>query len=283
MTTINHYNAVTSSGNAPKGSAENPYTYEEFMSFDEDEWPGGYVLINGVLEYRMPTIVIPGSSTHYSDMNSDPDSNMYSDSYSILTSSDANQNRPHGGGGGGNGEDPDILEDDVYSQQEAESLIASGQWQGGIVEGIGYVLPQVTILPTGANSDYFSGPQILQRAQTFEGTQYVYGGMSLNGMDCSGLITAALGLDQRWTTSSGNIPGMNRITVPQDSYDSFLSALQTGDVLVWSNSTHHAVIYVEGNNIYHAHSTGVNTTGDLRSYWLPTFGYPKVYRSKYYN
>lgn len=124
-----------------------------------------------------------------------------------------------------------------------------------------------------------SGLQILENARQYEGTKYVSGGISSSGIDCSGLIMRACNLNFRWTTSDMLPPGKFEVIKPNtSSNESFISFLDTGDILVWPGR--HAVIYVGGNNIYHSHTTGVNQTGDLSSYWLSTNGFPTVYRIK---
>ncbi|WP_162164168.1 C40 family peptidase [Xylanibacter brevis] len=150
-----------------------------------------------------------------------------------------------------------------------------------------YTLTDSTYISTGSvgSSTYsssgssLSGSIILENARKYEGTKYVYGGISATGIDCSGLIMRACNLNIRWTTSSRLPSEQFEIIKPStSSHDSFVSSLHKGDILVWPGQ--HAVIYVDGYNIYHAHSSGVNQTGDLSSYWIKTKGYPVVYRVK---
>lgn len=124
------------------------------------------------------------------------------------------------------------------------------------------------------------GEQALARAREYEGTPYVPGGTSKAGMDCSGLIIVAYQLpnnsSQRWTTQYSLIPyGFDSIPATEHTLK---SVAQCGDVFVWKNE--HAAIYVGGDSIYHAHSSGVSQTGDLMRYWVIQKGCPAVYRKR---
>ena len=95
-------------------------------------------------------------------------------------------------------------------------------------------------------------------------------------MDCSGLISVAFQLPGRWNTKDSLVPyGFDKIAATKDN---ILSVAKPGDVLVWTGS--HAAFYVGGERIYHAHSTGVGETGDLKLYWLKAKGCPVVYRKR---
>ncbi|MDD6437906.1 MAG: NlpC/P60 family protein [Prevotella sp.] len=162
-----------------------------------------------------------------------------------------------------------------------------GYWPGGYVYGLGYVDADNAYAygygygygygQDGSNSGYSS--QFLQNARQYEGTKYLLGGVSKDGMDCSGLITLAYNLPNRWTTSQPLPSSMfTTIDASHSSINSFISSLREGDVLVWKGQ--HAAIFVNGNSIYHAHKSGVNQTSDLARYWLKYKGYPTVYRPK---
>ena len=97
-------------------------------------------------------------------------------------------------------------------------------------------------------------------------------------MDCSGLVTAALGIP-RWTTSSGPIPGMQKVNLINKN-ENFVSELQTGDILVWKG-VHTAIYDAEKGKIFHAHGakgTPVGYTSDLLTYWFNEHKLPTVYR-----
>lgn len=97
--------STQSNNNSPKGSINNPYTQEEFESFEDGTWPGGWVEGMG---YVIPQVNINGSRSSSSDpysSGSDP-----SDPWGSLSSnpwasdgSNPNGNNPGGGGGGNAG------------------------------------------------------------------------------------------------------------------------------------------------------------------------------------
>ena len=170
----------------------------------------------------------------------------------------------------------------TYTLEEAIQLIEANKWVGGYVENMGYLLSELEVR-SGKTNIPLSGNEIYQNALEFERVGYKYGGLDKNGIDCSGLITAACRLEPRWATSSGDIPGFTRIYPSTESNNSFKSGLQCGDILVWiyKSGSGHAAIYVENNTIFHAHGENgapTNHTHDLFLYWIKTFGYPKVYR-----
>lgn len=170
----------------------------------------------------------------------------------------------------------------TYTEKEANALMDRGAWKGGYVVGLGYVLPCLIVLPSSVNSPA-SGLQILNKALEFMNTPYKLGGCDKSGIDCSGLISAVLNIP-RWTTSSGDIPGMRKITLTNHN-NNFISELQKGDILVWrKNNQHrygHVAIFVEDTKIFHAHGkTGTLTgyTHDLINHWYTERGIPEVYR-----
>lgn len=295
-----------------KGSAENPYTQKEYEEMcDAGTWNGGYVSGMG---YVLPEVVVTGSSYSEEDWSFPSIDDSWSDPWKDDDQEESNNSGGSGGGsgssggsssggtwsggrGGGNSSSSDNkvsstsnnndegAEDEnatleKYSYEEAKAMMDAGIWKGGYVVGYGYVLPMVTVISSNP-SEGISGADILVRAYAFEGTPYKYGGNNANGIDCSGLVTAALGFEQRWTTKT-DIPGMEKITI--SNLQNNLSMLQPGDVLVWrwtdkSGSHGHAAIYVGGEKIFHAHRTGTNTTSDLLRYWNKK-GVTIVYRKK---
>ena len=201
-----------------------------------------------------------------------------------------NSNGGNGGGGGYNnsgntnpvngGESGSHI---VYSQEEALELMDSNLWKGGYGAGLGYVMPQLTVLPS-SNLDVPCGQAILDRATTFSGVPYKWGGVDMDGIDCSGLVSAALNID-RWVTGYGDIPTTTRVSL-NASDASFVNELQVGDILVWTwmennKRRGHCCIYAGNGMIFHAHGREGSPTGytsDLITFWFNSKGLPKVYR-----
>lgn len=72
MKTIRIYKPQALSSSGSKGTANNPYTYEEFDRMVEaGTWNGGYVEGMG---YVLPTVDVWASSDSFSDSDSDSDS-----------------------------------------------------------------------------------------------------------------------------------------------------------------------------------------------------------------
>ena len=198
-----------------------------------------------------------------------------------------------GGSGGGekvpNAGEADLNVEQIYTEEEADTLINRGEWPGGYIIGLGYELPVLYINGEKERLPKYpsTGQEVLERALMFKGAKYKSGGVSMEGMDCSGLVSVALGLDEKWSTGQGDVPGTSRVTITGDK-TTFIKELKTGDILVWryknskgENCGHCCIYDDENKKIFHAHgSDGTPTgyTGDLSTYWVKTFGIPKVYR-----
>lgn len=123
---------------------------------------------------------------------------------------------------------------------------------------------------------------ILHNARLYDGTPYKPAGKDKSGMDCSGLITVACGLSERWTTS-GDLDKCGpfvRVYIPfsRKKREYFIGQLVVGDILVWRSE--HVAIYAGGESIYHSSSKGVGETHDLMRHWLNRETGPEVYRFK---
>ena len=304
----------------PKGSINNPYTMSEFESMaDAGTWDGGYVMDDsGKVTYMMKELIVNGYScgshsgsadfqfASYTSFSGDPslnddDDDDDDDGYGNGSGGSGSGGNGSGGngsggsgsggsgnsGGGGNNNsgvtNPDnggeSYQHIIYSMEEALGLMDASLWVGGYVVGFGYVMPQITVLPTSSQNAP-SGQDILNRALTFLGVPYKLGGVDMNGIDCSGLVSAALNID-RWTTGSGDIPTTTRVILNSND-NTFVNELQVGDILVWRKGGHgHCCIYAGDGIIFHAHGKQGSPTGytsDLLSYWCIAYGLPKVYR-----
>lgn len=110
MSTINNYSSgeQNGGGNAKKGSAENPYTQEEFFSMlNAGNWPGGFV--EGLGYCIKDVVVKPSSHTSHSSDSSDSSWDIWGSIGSFISDlfgSDENSNSSS---------------DNSYSQQKDES------------------------------------------------------------------------------------------------------------------------------------------------------------------
>ena len=175
----------------------------------------------------------------------------------------------------GEGQESDVQ---YYTYEEIEAMMNKGTWQGGYVKGDGYIPSWHAEAKTIPLAD--TGEVILERALKYKGVPYKYGGLGMDGIDCSGLVSVALGLKKRWSTGAGDIPGMEKIEFTS------VENLQKGDVLVWrwknKNGSWggHTVIYVDGYTIFHAHGKAGTPTGYTKDlmWWIEHKKEPKVYR-----
>lgn len=97
---------------------------------------------------------------------------------------------------------------------------------------------------------------------------YVWGGNSLSGMDCSGLVQYV------YSHSAGISLPHN--TVAQEAYVSkhSVASAKPGDILFWGNSgaTYHDAIYIGNNQFVAAPSSGQNVkVQTISSYFMPSF------------
>ena len=305
---------------------ENPYSMSECEKMlDEGTWPGGFVKDDaGQVSYVMKSVTVQGYSGSgsgsdwqgsdyefctgsYDWHGSDTDENGSDNGGKApVTGNEGGTGTGTGGntgggtgGGGWNGnsnynnnfepDDGDGDEKDIhyYTYEEVEKMMDDGTWMGGYIKDVGYIPADcIEIKPLTYAS---SGEAFLQRARKYDGVPYKYGGEGMKGIDCSGLVSAALGLTVKWSTLSGPIPGMRK--VPYSKVEDLRNGLvlQKGDVLVWKwknsggKECGHAAIYVEGTKLFHAHGKRVSETSDMNAYWLSEstrkwMGIPVVYR-----
>lgn len=97
---------------------------------------------------------------------------------------------------------------------------------------------------------------------------YVWGGASLSGMDCSGLVSYV------YQHAAGiTLP---HSTVAQESYVTTHSVAdaQPGDILFWGSrgATYHDAIYIGNNQYVAAPTEGENVqVQTISSYFMPSF------------
>ena len=151
---------------------------------------------------------------------------------------------------------------------------------GNIFEQFMEGLKQVATPPSGKSVAGGSGISYYMTALQYKGVQYLSGGMSRAGVDCSGLVNLAAGQKTRvWDTNMNTSPPGNWMVAPvaKSSHDAFIFSLKQGDLLVWKG---HCAFYAGNGQLFHARKPGtvVDFTSDLKVYWLPQKGYPTVYR-----
>lgn len=111
----------------------------------------------------------------------------------------------------------------------------------------------------------------IEHCKTYLGTPYKYGGLTKNGMDCSGFI---------YTAAKESI----ELKLPRRSEDLYLSCekiskdeMQPGDFLFFKASTriNHAAVYIGNGEFIHAASdgpkTGVVISTFDENYWARTY------------
>nr|WP_295746139.1 C40 family peptidase [uncultured Limosilactobacillus sp.] len=97
---------------------------------------------------------------------------------------------------------------------------------------------------------------------------YVYGGSSLSGMDCSGLV------DYVYAHSTGKQLPHYTVSLESCVSQKAVSQAQPGDLLFWGNhgSTYHVAIYIGNNQYVAAPQPGQNVEVEtISSYFKPSF------------
>lgn len=313
MNTIKRYVPTSNGDVTQKGTIENPYSVEEMNSMmTGGSWLGGYTQGYGYASTGSSTVSLGSGSSADEFLWPDDDD----DEEEEYSPNDDDQNDVEGingdngpGGNGSNGvnhndngannNNPGSIENDgegcdytgcTFSESAAWDLMERNEWAGGYVSEVGYVGPCVTVIPSKVDPVSL-GYEILQNALEFEGTPYRSGGCNRSGLDCSGLVSAALRLESRWATGMGDIPSTTKVVI-NGSKATFINELQVGDILVWrwkvwnekeKKYVHrgHCCIYAGGKRIFHAHGaegTPTGYTSDLETYWVMAHGIPTVYR-----
>lgn len=145
------------------------------------------------------------------------------------------------------------LSDARTRSRSQRSLIVNLLQQRGIGAGTpANAGPSVgTVIPTGGGS---RGDSIVRAAQSYLGTRYSWGGTTRQGIDCSGLVYAALrqaGIPASRLRASGW--GQSGVAVSAPN-------AKPGDLVYFNNpgATDHVGIYVGGGRFIEAQQSGTN-------------------------
>jgi len=117
-------------------------------------------------------------------------------------------------------------------------------------------------------TDTTRGQQVVEEAEKYIGTPYVWGGKDTSGFDCSGLTQYV------YKQVTGEDIGV--WTVAQESSGTQISVdqAQEGDLLFWGDqgSTYHVAISAGGDQYIHAPQPGENVKYGSTQYYTPDFG-----------
>ena len=121
---------------------------------------------------------------------------------------------------------------------------------------------------TDQSTDTTRGQQIVNEAEKYIGTPYVWGGKDTSGFDCSGLTQYV------YKQVTGKDIGV--WTVAQESSGTTIdvSQAQQGDLLFWGDqgSSYHVAISAGGDQYIHAPQPGENVKYGSTQYYAPDFG-----------
>lgn len=112
------------------------------------------------------------------------------------------------------------------------------------------------------------GQQVVNEAEKYIGTPYVWGGKDTSGFDCSGLT--------QYVYKQATGQDIGSWTVAQESSGTQISVseAQQGDLLFWGDqgSTYHVAISAGGDQYIHAPQPGENVKYGSTQYYTPDFG-----------
>lgn len=110
---------------------------------------------------------------------------------------------------------------------------------------------------------------------TKDNIPYVYGGNTLKGMDCSGLVEYVF--DQ---VLKASYPHQTILLEAEGQYQS-ISQANIGDLLFWGNkgNSYHVAIYIGNNQFVHSPNVGQTVSIEtINSYFEPSFSIkPYIY------
>lgn len=126
-----------------------------------------------------------------------------------------------------------------------------------------------TTTTTNTNSDLQSGSVVSLAVKLANaGIPYVWGGSSLSGMDCSGLVAYV------FQNAEGKSLAHYTVSLESEVTQKSVSDAQPGDLLFWGNhgSTYHVAIYIGNGQFVAAPEPGENVqVQSISSYFMPSF------------
>lgn len=120
------------------------------------------------------------------------------------------------------------------------------------------------------NNDLNSGSvvSLATKIANSNSVPYVWGGASLNGMDCSGLV------DYVYAHAEGKQLPHNTVALESCVNQHSVNQAQAGDILFWGQhgATYHSAIYIGNNQFVAAAKPGTNVaTYTISKYFMPSF------------
>ncbi|MBO0453001.1 C40 family peptidase [Candidatus Enterococcus murrayae] len=112
------------------------------------------------------------------------------------------------------------------------------------------------------------GEQVVNEAEKYIGTPYVWGGKDTSGFDCSGLTQYV------YKQVTGKDIGVWTVAQESSGTQIDVSQAQQGDLLFWGDqgSTYHVAISAGGDQYIHAPQPGENVKYGSTQYYTPDFG-----------
>jgi cell wall-associated NlpC family hydrolase len=159
------------------------------------------------------------------------------------------------------------------ANSQTQSNQASGQAQTSTTSQAQSQAPATTNASqtqSTTNSNLQSGSvvSLATKIANSNSVPYVWGGSSLSGMDCSGLV------DYVYKNAEGKQLPHNTVALESCVNQHSVSQAQAGDILFWGQhgATYHSAIYIGNNQYVAAAKPGTNvSTYTISSYFMPSF------------